>query len=327
VALGYAVARCALGAVGALGGCGALAGCQLGDHLPPGFQGIVELDERVMACEVPGRVRDVAVHRGDVVTDGTELARLDDTLARLSHDARRQDEASARADLALLQAGARHEDVESLAAEVHGAAAQVNFARETADRARALSAQGSIANVQADQASTDLEKALSEHRSLAERLRGMKQGARPEEIARAQARVDALALETELEEEQLERHVVRARGNGMVVDVNVEPGELAAIGTPVATIADVAHPYIDVFVPEGQLDGVRLGIKATVRVDSTATPIDGAIEYVSPKTEFTPRFLFSEQERPHLVVRVRVRAHDPEQRLHAGVPAFVRFEH
>jgi HlyD family secretion protein len=323
VALGFAVAT---GALGALAGS-ALTGCHLGDHLPPGFQGIVELDERVMACEVPGRVRDVAVHRGDVVTDGAELAKLDDTLARLSHDARQQDEASARADLALLQAGARHEDVESLAAEVHGAAAQVNFARETADRARALSAQGSIANVQADQASTDLEKALSEHRSLAERLRGMKQGARPEEIARAQARVEAMALETELEGEQLERHVVRARGSGMVVDVNVEPGELAAVGTPVATIADVTHPYIDVFVPEGQLDGVRLGVKATVQVDSTSTPVPGAIEYVSPKTEFTPRFLFSEQERPHLVVRVRVRAQDPEQRLHAGVPAFVRFEH
>jgi HlyD family secretion protein len=304
----------------------AVAGCRLGDRLPEGFQGIVELDERVIACEVPGRVREVEVHRGQVVSDGAELATLDDTLARLTHEARAQDEASARADLALLQAGSRREDIESVAAEARGALAQETFARQTATHARALNAEGSIASVQVDQANADLAKAAAEHRSLEQRLRGLQQGARPEEIARAQARLASATLETTLEAEMLERHVVRAKGAGMVVDVNVEPGELAAVGTPVATIADVAHPYIDVFVPEGELDGVRLGVKSTVRVDSSQAPFEGAVEYVSPKTEFTPRFLFSEQERPHLVVRVRVRAQDPTQRLHAGVPAFVRFE-
>jgi len=304
----------------------AVPGCKWGDRLPPGFQGVVELDERVIACEVPGRVREVPVHRGDVVADGAELARLDDTLARLTHEARQQDEASARADLALLQSGSRREDIAAAAADVSGALAQLTFATKNAKEVRTLSAQGSIAGTQLDQANADLQRAEAQHRSLAERLRSLQKGARPEEIARAQARLDAATLATALEAEQLDRHQVRTRAAGMVVDVNVEPGELAAVGTPVATIADVNHPYIDVFVPEGQLDGVRLGVKAKVHVDSTADGFDGAVEYVSPKTEFTPRFLFSEQERPHLVVRVRVRAQDLQQRLHAGVPAFVQFE-
>jgi HlyD family secretion protein len=306
-------------------GC-AVTGCRFGDHLPPGFQGIVELDERVIACEVPGRVGEVAVRRGDVVVDGAEVAKLDDTLARLTRDAREQDEASARAELALLQAGTRREDIASAAAEVRGAMAQVTLARQTAPHVLALSAAGSIAGMEVDKANADLARTSAEQRALEQKLRGLEQGARPEEIARAQARLASLTLETALEAERLEQHVVRARGAGMVVDVSVEPGELAAVGTPVATIADVAHPYIDVFVPEGQLEGVRLGAKATIHVDSTNEPVPGAIEYVSPKTEFTPRFLFSEQERPHLVIRVRVRAQDPQQHLHAGVPAFVRFE-
>ena len=50
------------------------------------------------------------------------------------------------------------------------------------------------------------------------------------------------------------------------------------------------------------------------------------MENVGRKTEFTPRFIFSERERPNLVVRIRVRIEDPEERLHAGVPAFVTFE-
>ena len=32
------------------------------------------------------------------------------------------------------------------------------------------------------------------------------------------------------------------------------------------------------------------------------------------------------RERPHLVVRVRVRIDDPEKRLHSGVPAFARLD-
>jgi hypothetical protein len=63
-----------------------------------------------------------------------------------------------------------------------------------------------------------------------------------------------------------------------------------------------------------------------VRVDALGTTLPGHVEHVARKAEFTPRFLFSERERPNLVIRVRVRVDDPGERLHAGVPAFVTIE-
>jgi len=36
-----------------------------------------------------------------------------------------------------------------------------------------------------------------------------------------------------------------------VLDVNVDPGEVVAAGTPVVTLADTEHPYADVFVAQG----------------------------------------------------------------------------
>jgi multidrug resistance efflux pump len=101
---------------------------------------------------------------------------------------------------------------------------------------------------------------------------------------------------------------------------------LAAVGTPAITLADTSHPYVDVFVPQGRLDAIRPGASAEVRVDATGVPFAANVEYVSPETEFTPKFLFSNQERPHLVVRVRVRVADPDGRLHTGVPAFARIK-
>lgn len=293
---------------------------------PTGLQGIVELDERVIAFEVAGRVRGVMVHRGDMVRDGAVLAELDDTLARLTRQARLDDVATADAELALLEAGSRREDVASLGADVRAAHAEEELASKTVERAHALQETGSLAQAEVDRDEADQERAILRRRSLEQKLRALAGGARPEEIARARARVESASAEVALEDERLLRHVLRAKGEGMAVDVTVEPGELAAVGTPAVTLADVNRPYVDVFVPQGQLDGIRIGVKALVRVDSMAASLQGVVEYVSPKTEFTPRFLFSEQERPHLVVRVRTRIDDARQLLHAGVPAFVQFE-
>jgi len=71
---------------------------------------------------------------------------------------------------------------------------------------------------------------------------------------------------------------------------------------------------------------VARGAPARVRTDARPEPLSGRVEAIGRRVEFTPRYLFSERERPNLVVRVRVRVEDPEGRLHAGVPAFVELE-
>ena len=61
-------------------------------------------------------------------------------------------------------------------------------------------------------------------------------------------------------------------------------------------------------------------------VDNGPPPVRGFVETIAHHTEFTPRYLFSDRERGQLVVRVRVRFSDPDEALHAGVPAFVTIE-
>jgi HlyD family secretion protein len=153
----------------------------------------------------------------------------------------------------------------------------------------------------------------------------LRHGARAEELARARARVAAAESTLALAQARLDKCSVHAGADGLVTDVHVRTGELAAPGVPVATVADVAHPYVDVFVPVGELAGIVVGTKAQVRVDATREPQAGAVEYVAPTAEFTPRFIFSDRERPNLVIRVRIRIDDPDGHLHAGVPAFARF--
>ena len=305
------------------GSSGVLAGCRSGESAHPPYQGVVEYEERVLAFELGGRVETVAVHRGDVVADKQVLAQVDDTLAKLSRAARIDDNAAARADLALLEAGARREDVASISAQVRAVAATEGLLLKVAERARSLHESGAISQAEVDRADADLERATAERKSTEQRLASLQRGARTEEIARARARASGSTTAVALEDERIARHALLARGPGEVLDVHVEPGELAAAGAPVVTLADTTRPYVEVFVPQGELEGIRAGAKATVHVDASKVSLDGSVEHVASRTEFTPRYLFSERERPNLVVRVRVRLQDPERRAHAGVPAFV----
>jgi HlyD family secretion protein len=244
----------------------------------------------------------------------------------LVRTARASEADGTRADLALLEAGARSEDIGSAAAELRSALAAEDLARKNLDRAKRLRQGDAIPQAELDRTLADLDRATASRSALEHRLAELRHGARPQEIARAKARVASAEAATALEEERLARYTLRATHDGAVLDVHVEEGELAGVGTPVATMADVTHPYVDAFVPEGDMDGIRIGDKASVRVDATSAAFTGHVEYVAHRTEFTPRFLFSEQERPNLVIRVRVRIDDPEQRLHAGVPAFATIE-
>ena len=289
-----------------------------------GYQGVVELDEATLGFDLGGRLGAVPVARGDVVAEGQVLAQLDDTLAKGARDVRAQEVDAAKAQVALVRAGSRREDIAALQAQLRGARATEAALEKEAERARTLTAAGSLPAATLDDAEARLSRTRAERESLEARVRGAVVGARPEELAVAEARVEAALAAVSLEDQRLARHVLHATVKGTVTDVHVKPGEVVGAGTPVVTVADPTHPYVDVFVAEGTLAGIRVGTKASLRVDAVAHPFDGVVEHVSTKTEFTPRYLFSDKERPNLVVRVRVRLEDPSTELHAGVPARVR---
>jgi HlyD family secretion protein len=221
-------------------------------------------------------------------------------------------------------AGNRREDILALADDLRSAQSAEDLARVNDDRTSKLFADGALPKSELDRTQSELQRAEAARKSLEQKLSVLKQGARPQEIARARAHVDETKAALALEQELLARHKLLAKGAGEVLDVTVKEGELAAVGTPAVLMADTQHPYVDVYAPQGSIDGVRAGAKAEVRVDASTAPFAATVEYVSPETEFTPKFIFSDRERPHLVIRIRVRVDDPDRRLHAGVPAFAR---
>lgn len=303
-------------------GFAALVGCEQSAELPAGWQGVVEFEERTLAFELPGRLAEVTVDEGDDVAPGAVLARIDDTLETLARDAKAAEARAVKAELELIEAGTRPEDIVSAKAALRAANAELDLAERTLERERDLDAKGVGVPASFDAAQTSEAAAAARKKELEATLRRLRRGARDEEIAGAAARLDAAEAAVALGDARIARYVLRTEGAGEVLQVHVEPDEVVQSGAPVATLADVTHPFVDVFVPQGSLGDIQLGTAMQVRVDAHDDPYAGTVEFIGRRTEFTPRFLFSERERPNLVVRVRIRIDAPEGDLHSGVPAF-----
>jgi HlyD family secretion protein len=222
-----------------------------------------------------------------------------------------------------LREGTRREEIRATNAELEAARATEALVEQNLGRQRRLLASGATTASAIDQTEGELARARAHRTAIQNQLSAMRSGARDQEVRAAEAQVAAARAGLASTEERLVRHTLVAPMGGTVLDVHVEPGEVVGPGTPVVTVVDPRHPFVDVFVPQGQIDRVRVDQPVHVRVDSLDESLDGRVEHISPRTEFTPRFLFSEQERPNLVIRARIRVDDPEERLRAGVPAFV----
>jgi len=300
-----------------------VAGCGRGDGHPGAHQGIVEFDERQLGFEIGGRLREVGVKEGDEVVPAQVLASLDDAIEQTARRTREQEAAAARAQTSLVRAGARTEEIRSMAAQVEAARAQEQLLATNLARERKLLVDDATTEAAVQDLDARHRAAVAERRAQEERLRQLRRGSRSQEVETAEARFGAAASAVEMAGERLRLYQLRAAEPGTVLDVNADPGEVVGPGMPVVTVADTRHPYADVFVPQAELTGIDVGSPARVAVDSLGEALVGRVEHIDRRTEFTPRFLFSEKERPNLVVRVRVRIDDPTEKLHAGVPAFV----
>jgi HlyD family secretion protein len=212
-------------------------------------------------------------------------------------------------------------------AQLRAAQASEGLLQKNLERERSLFAQGAVAVASVDDLESRLRAATATRQGLEQRVRELQNGARREEIAQAEAHASVANQQVKLGGERVDRYALRALSNGTVLDVHADPMEIVAAGAPVFTIADTKRPYVDVFVPAAELSGVRLNAAAQVVVDGGPHPFPASVEYVEHRTEFTPRYLFSDRERGQLVVRVRIRIDDAEEALHAGVPAFVTISH
>ena len=295
--------------------------------------GYVEATEVRVAAEVGGRLLEVAVREGDRVAAGALVARLDDTDVALARQRALAERDQAAAQLRLLQAGPRGEDVRQARAQVEtadadaaAAAAEVESARADLTRFEALLASNAGSRKQRDDAATRvavaearLRAARERGRAAAEALARVRAGARTEEVAAARARVAATEAQIAALAENQADATLKSPVAGFVTAKLADAGEIVARGAPIVVVTDLDHAWANVYVDEPLVPRLKLG-QTVALVTDAGQRIEGTITYISPKAEFTPRNVQTAEERTKLVYRIKVTADNRDGVLKPGMP-------
>ncbi len=189
-------------------------------------------------------------------------------------------------------------------------------------RANPQALRGRVVEAEATQARNAARVAVAE--AGLERLRT---GATDEEIAAARTRVaQAQAARDALLEQRRLRDITAPMG-GVVLDLIVHPGEVAAQGGTLLTLADITEVTLTVYVPEPRIGQVRLGQRADVTVNSFPDrTFAGTVTHIADSAEFTPRNVATAEERVNLVFAVEIAIPNEDGALKPGMPADVNFQ-
>jgi HlyD family secretion protein len=287
-----------------------------------------------VASEVGGRLVELRVAEGDRVKRGDLIARLDTRDTEIQLARARAERAAADAQLRLLQAGSRGEDIRQAQAQVEAgeteaAAAQAELTAAEADleRFESLLRANAGSQKQRDDAKARADVAREHVRGASERVRAAREGvarlragARPQEIDAARARVAGLDAQVASFEKSVKDAEVIAPVDGIVTTKVADQGEILAPRAPIVIVTDLDHAWANVFVPEPMIPRLKVGQSATVFTDAGGQGLSGTVTFISPKAEFTPRNVQTADERSKLVYRIKVTVDNSQGVLKQGMP-------
>jgi multidrug efflux pump subunit AcrA (membrane-fusion protein) len=113
--------------------------------------------------------------------------------------------------------------------------------------------------------------------------------------------------------------------DGVVLVKDVETGEIIPSGGGVVVIGDPRDQWLKIYVSEDLVHQLSINKQASIFVDGSKQAYKGHVTFIADKAEFTPRNVQTPEERVTQTIAVKITVDNPDENLHAGVSADVRF--
>lgn len=304
-------------------------------------QSNVQMTDTNINSQIPGKVKEVKVKEGDSVQKGQVLivmdsdsigaqkaqveAQIETVTAQINAAKAAREAASAKLEQA--QNGARPEEIDQ-------AKAAYDLSKAAYDRTKTLYDIGSSAKSELDNVEMQLELSKDKY-DIAQK------GARPEEIKAAQAAVNQANASVEAAEGQLKQAqagldgvnvninnaTVVAPADGVVTQVNIDPGELVSTGMPLAVITNTNDVSILCNVKETDLSKVDMNQEVTIKIPAYKDEtFKGKVVKINKNADFAVKRATNDNgEFDILSYGVKVEIENLDKPLRAGMTVFVDF--
>lgn len=276
----------------------------------------VQSAKLLVATDVSGIVRDIAVHEGQEVKPGRLLFRLDP--APFQHAV---DGARAELEQTVLTLQASQEDYKRIQRDIAAQEAAVQLARATYDRTAQIVSSGAVTRAAYDQARFGLEQAEQQLESLRAQARVQlaRLGGAPDKPVQELPQYQQAQARLAEAQRQLAHTEVRAPFAGVVTQVpQLQPGQYLAASTPAFALVSTDHVWVDALPKETDLTYVKPGDPVAVAVDTyPGREWRGTVESISPASGNTFSVLPAQNSSGNWVkvvqrIPVRVRVEQPE---------------
>ena len=276
-----------------------------------------------VASKVIGKVAWIGVERGDRVSQGQPLVRLDDDEYRAQVLQAEGNLENLEAKLAALEHGSRPEEIARAKADVDSARADLDNYRVNLERWKQLARDGIASRQTLDDAEGKYDNQAGKVVALERIYELTRLGPRKEEIDAARALVKQALGALEYARSQLENTVIRAPVSGTILERNVEKGEFVTTGFVgergakgyVVSLADLNDLEVEVDINQNDFARLRANQPAVVTTDAYPDR-----KYPGFICEMSP-----EANRQKATVQVKVRIERPDRFLRPDMNAAVAF--
>ena len=282
----------------------------------------MEATETDLSFKVPGLIAEIYFQEGDWVSSGQKAAILEAKDLKDGVAKARADLATARANLAKMEAGYRPQEVEEARAQVGKTEADLVNKQLDYERYENLYRRQVVPAQTRDKAESDYLMAKEDHQNALAELNLRQQGYRAEDIDQAREQAKSAQAALDLAVTQLGYATIYSPVNTVILVRPMEPGMTAAVGAPVLTLGDLDNIYFEGYIPESDLARVKFGMKAYIITDAyPGKKYPAWVSFINSKAEFTPKTVETYKERVTLVYRTKIRAQNLNYDLKPGMPA------
>ena len=284
---------------------------------------IVAAHKIEVAAKVPGKVAWIGVEKGDKVTQGQVLVRLEDPEYRAQVLQAKGNVGNLEAKLGELERGSRPQEIAKAKADFESARADLVDYGLTLKRTRALVSDGVLSRQTLDDAQDRYDAQAGKVSSLEQSYALEKLGPRDEEISSMRAQLDQAKGALAYAAAQLEGTIIRAPVSGTILERNAEKGEFVTTGFVgdrgakgyVVSLANLNDLDVELDIDQNNFAKLKPAQPAMITTDVYPDrKCFGHIEEVSP-----------EADRQKATIQVKVKVENPDSYLRPDMNASVAF--
>ena len=270
-----------------LAGAAGVGGYRLwGSANSPPVVGVVRVTEIRLAPEVGGQLAAIKVQKGALVSAGDVVAELSALELTAAVGQARAALAEAVASRDHVYAGVRDEEIASLAAEIAKSKARLEYKQMQLTRTSELAGDDYATQQGLDEAQKDVASARADVAEAEANYTAATAGPTKEELAIADAGVEAATSALGVLERRLDKTILRAPANGVVTEIVAEVGEAIRAGQPVLVLEESGKQFLSFNVREDSLLGLTVGSNVEVVRQGASEKTPGIVTELMPLGAF-----------------------------------------